>query len=273
MRARYSGYWPPRCRIARPRAFSNGSSWRARSASFRTSERELWPVTGSLRSLAEPQEVSEDVGPELGVLDLRMELQAKQGPVAVPHRLDVAVLRAREGHEVPRELRDLVVVGLPHLETIRESFEQDVRLVDVHDRLAELRHLGRGRVAPEVLRHELVSRADSEDRGVERVQVLAVPPHLPGVHTDPGGSAGQDEPVQAVQFRDPRVVRDDLRLGAEVLQDPPLAVSPLTPVVDDVDAHGTPVAAGWEKDFPAPDPPIPTRSSPGACSTRRTRRG
>src|SRR5213593_2934408 len=165
MSATYSGYRPPRCRIARPSAFSNGSSWRARSASLRTSERELWPVTDSLRILAEPQEVSEDVGPELGVLDLRMELQPEQRPVAVPHRLDVTVLRAREGHEIRRELRDFVVMGLPHLEAIRESFEQDVGLVDVHDRLAELRHLGRGRVAPEVLRHELVSRADSEDRG------------------------------------------------------------------------------------------------------------
>src|SRR5881628_3555064 len=272
MSATYSGYWPPRCRIARPKAFSNGSSWRARSASFRASERELRPVTGSLRSLAEPQEISEDVGPELCVLDLRMELQAEQRPVPVPHRLDVAVLGAREGHEVPRELCHFVVVGLPHFEAIRESFEQDVGLVDIHDRLAELWHLGRGRVAPKVLRHELVSRADSEDGGAERVQVLAVPAHLPGVHADPRGSTGQHEPVQAVQFRDPGVVRNDFRLGAEVLQDPPLAVGPLAPVVDDVDAHGTPVATQSEKDFPE-GAAIPTRSSPEACSTRRTRRG
>src|SRR5439155_25115543 len=99
MSARYSGYWPPRCRIARPRAFSNGSSWRVRSASFRTSQRELRPVTRSLRTLAQPQEVSEDVGPELGVLDLRMELEAKQGPVAVPQRLEIAALRASQAHE------------------------------------------------------------------------------------------------------------------------------------------------------------------------------
>src|SRR5207247_10406145 len=103
MSATYAGYWPPRGRIARPRAFSNGSSWWARSASFRTSERELGPVTRSLRTLAQPQEVSEDVGPELGVLDLRMELEAKQGPIAVPHRLAVAVLGARGAQEVRRE--------------------------------------------------------------------------------------------------------------------------------------------------------------------------
>src|SRR2546427_4376455 len=243
MSATYSGYRPPRCRIARPSAFSNGSSWRARSAPFSTSERELWPVTGSRRILAAPQEVSEDVGRELGVLDLRMELQSEQGPVAVPHRLNVAVLRAREGHEVFGELRDFVVVGLPDLEPIREPFEQDVGLVDIHDRLAELRDLGRGCVASEMLRHELVARADSEDRRVERVQVLPVPAHLSRIHPDPRGAAGQHEPVQAVQVRNLRVVRDDLRLGAEVLQDPPLAVSPLAPVVDDVDTHGTPVAA------------------------------
>src|SRR5205809_3414797 len=190
MSARYSGYWPPRCRIARPRAFSNGSSWRARSAAFRTSQQELRPVTRSLRTLAHPQKFTEDVGPELRVLDLRMELEAKQGPIAVPHRLDIAVLGARKAHEVTRELCHLVVVGLPHLEAIRESFEKDVGLVDVDDRLAELGHLGGCRVTAEVFRHELVSRADSEDGGLERIQVLPVPAHLSGVHPDPGGSTG-----------------------------------------------------------------------------------
>src|SRR3989442_13232265 len=112
----------------------------------------------SLRTLAEVQEVPEDVGPELGVLDLWMELQAKEGTVAVSHRLDVAVLGAREGHEVPRELGDLVVVGLPYLEPIRQAFEQDVGLADLDHRFAELRDLGRGRCAPQMLRHELVSR-------------------------------------------------------------------------------------------------------------------
>src|SRR2546422_825041 len=139
----------------------------------------------SLRTLAELQEVSEDVGPELSVLDLWMELKAKEGPVAVSHRLDVAVLGACEGYEVPRELGDLVIMGLPHLEPIRETFEEDVGLVDLHDGLAELRNLGRGCVAPEVLRHELVSRADSQDGGVERVQVLPVPAHLSRIHPDP----------------------------------------------------------------------------------------
>src|SRR5207247_8629028 len=94
-------------------------------------------------------------------------LEAKQGPIAVPHRLALAVLGAREAHEVTRELCHLVVVGLPHLEAIRESFEKDVGLVYVDDRLAELGHLGGCRVTAEVFRHELVSRADSEDGGLE----------------------------------------------------------------------------------------------------------
>src|SRR5436309_15939037 len=92
----------------------------------------------SLRTLAEVQEVPEDVGPELGVLDLWMELQAKEGTVAVSHRLDVAVRGARKGHEVPRELGDLVVRGLPHLEPIRQSLEQEVALVEFHHRLPKL---------------------------------------------------------------------------------------------------------------------------------------
>src|SRR2546427_12202813 len=63
----------------------------------------------SLRSLGVLQEVSEDVGPELGVLDLRMELKAKEGPVAVSHRLDVGVLGARESDEACGELRGFFV--------------------------------------------------------------------------------------------------------------------------------------------------------------------
>src|SRR3989442_13162432 len=102
-----------------------------------------------------------------------MELQSEQRPVAVPHRLDVAVLRARESHEVLGELRDFVVVGLPDLESIREPFEQDVGLVDLHDRLAELRHLGRGGPAPANLRHELVPRADPDDMTAERAEELS----------------------------------------------------------------------------------------------------
>ena len=43
-----------------------------------------------------------------------------------------------------------------------------------------------------------------------------------------------------IELRDARVVRHDLRLGTEVLQDPPFAVRPLPPVVDDVDAHVIP---------------------------------
>src|SRR2546426_792428 len=151
MSATYSGYRPPRCRIARPSAFSNASSWRARSASFRTSERELWSVNGSLRGLAEPQEVPEDVGSALGVLNLRVELQSEQRPVA-------ATLRGppRAGGAPPR-------------------------------------------------------------------------PRGPGAATGPRAS---------------RVGRNDLRPDPGVLQAPPFAVGPLPPVVDDVHAHGTPVAAG-----------------------------
>jgi len=85
-----------------------------------------------------------------------------------------------------------------------------------------------------------VPRADPEDGSVERVEVLAVPPHLPGVHADAGRATRQHEPVEAIELRDSRVVRNDLRLDTEVLQDPPFAVGPLPPVVDDVDAHVIP---------------------------------
>src|SRR5207247_3913531 len=107
---------------------------------------------------------------------------------------------------------------------------------------------------------------------VRRAQAPPLPAPLSRLHPAAGAPPAQHEPVRAAQPRDRRVVRDDLRLGAGVLRDPPLAVGPLAPVVDDVDAHGTPVATQSEKDFPE-GAAIPTRSSPEACSTRRTRRG
>jgi len=87
----------------------------------------------SLRILAQLQEVPEDICPELRVLDFGMELEAEQGSVAMTHRLDVAVLGAREGHEIPRQNRDFIVVRLPHLESIWETLEEDVGLMDFDD--------------------------------------------------------------------------------------------------------------------------------------------
>jgi len=173
----------------------------------------------------------------LGVLDLRMELEAEEGTVEASHRLHLAVRRTREDHEPIREDGDLVVVGLPDLERGRKAHEEDVRLMDREDRLPEFRDLRGSRVAPEVFRHELVARADAQDGTVQAVEVLPVLAHLLGVEAYPRRPPGEDEAVNVLQVGGRRVVRDDLRLGAEVLQDPPFTVGPLAAIVDDVDAH------------------------------------
>ena len=90
----------------------------------------------------------------------------------------------------------------------------------------------------------MVARADPENRAAEGVEVFAVLPHLLRVDPDPGSAARQDEAIEALEVRHWRIVRDDLRVDAEVLQDPPFAVGPLASIVDHVDAHGIPVATG-----------------------------
>src|SRR5437667_10105607 len=75
----------------------------------------------SLRILAQLQEGPGDICPELRVLDIGMELEAEQGPVAMTHRLDVAVLGAREGHEIPRHDSDVSVVRLPVLKPTSDA--------------------------------------------------------------------------------------------------------------------------------------------------------
>src|SRR2546425_9663581 len=134
--------------------------------------------------LADLEEILEDLGPVLRVLDLRVELDAEQRPVLRAHRLARAVLARRQVHEVWRERRDLVVVALPHLERLREALEQRVLLLHDDLRLPELRELRRFRVAAKVEGHELVARADPEDGRTDLVQVLAVPAHLIHVEAD-----------------------------------------------------------------------------------------
>src|SRR2546422_676068 len=78
--------------------------------------------------------------------------------------------------------------------------------------LPELGDLRGLRVPAKVERHVLVARTDPQDRHARAVDVLAVPSHRARVHPHPGGAAGQDEPVDALQLADRRRVRDDLRL-------------------------------------------------------------
>src|SRR6267143_3470666 len=204
---------------------------------------EPW-IRVSGRVLADLEEISENVRAELRVFDLWVELKAEQRSVSMPHRLDAAVRGAGQSGKVGREHRHLVVVGFPDLELIRESFEQDVRLVDLHGGPAKLRDFRRSRSASEMRGHELMARADPEDGSRNRVDVVPVLAHLLRIDADAGGASREDEAVDFLEVRNGRIVRDDFRVDAEVLQHPPFSVRPLTSVVDDVDAHGYPVAVG-----------------------------
>src|SRR2546422_236100 len=68
-------------------------------------------------------------------------------------------------------------------------------------------------------------------------------PIFPGSTPTRGGPAGTPDPSRPFPLEPLRVVGTFLVRGGGVFQAPPLAVRPLAPVVDDVDAHGTPVAA------------------------------
>src|SRR3989441_7522212 len=132
-------------------------------------ERGLWPgndghpgtenknctASFSLRILAQLQEVPEDVCPELRVLDFGMELEAEQGSVAMTHRLDVAVLGTREGHEIPRQNRDFVVVRLPHLEPIWETLKGEAGLRNLADYFSKLGDLAGAPAPPKVFAKKL----------------------------------------------------------------------------------------------------------------------
>src|SRR5439155_14199800 len=106
--------------------------------------------------------------------------------------------------------------------------------------------------------NQLVARPNSTNRRVERVGVLAIPPHLLRMDPAPRRPAGKDDPVQTIQLGDRRVVGHNLRLDAEVLQDPPLAVGPLPSVVDYGDSHIIPKWRPWKKISPVVGTPPPT---------------
>src|SRR3990172_9562620 len=84
--------------------------------------------TASPPILAHLQEVLENLGPVLGVLDLWVELQAEEGTVVRPHRLARAVLAVRKVREPWGDDGDLVVVALPNLERLRQALEEDILL-------------------------------------------------------------------------------------------------------------------------------------------------
>ena len=199
------------------------------------------------------QEVAEDFGTELGVLNLGMELEAKDGPFLVAHRLDRAVRRACETDEPGRKDGDLIVVGLPNLEASWEAVKQDVGLVDLDDRLPKLRYLRGFRGSAEVLRHELMARADSQDGPLENVEIIAVAPHFFRIDADPRRAAREDETIQPDEVPYWCIVRYDFRLDAKVFQDPPFPVGPLASVVDDEDSHAICKCRPGKKISPHPE--------------------
>src|SRR5438046_10737150 len=100
-------------------------------------------------------------------------------------------------------------------------------MVDFQDGLAELGDLGRGGRPSEMGRHELVARADPENRAVEGVEVFAVLSHLLRVDPDPGSAARQDEATEALEFGLWQIVRTVLRSHPRYLRARPSPWGPL----------------------------------------------
>src|SRR5437867_926270 len=102
--------------------------------------------------------------------------------------------------EARRNLRHLVVVGLPHLEPVGKPFEEDIRLVNLDDGFTKLRDLRRSRRPSQVGRHELVACADPKDGSAEGVEVFAVLAHLLRIDADAGGASAEEESADLLQI-------------------------------------------------------------------------
>ena len=126
----------------------------------------------------------------------------------------------------------------PHDEIIGQTREE-VRVVGhLEPDLPELRHIGRTERRAKMLAHELHAGTYTQHGKCRLIQVLVVVAHPVGVARHTGGSAGEDEAVEVLQFVERGGVRYDLGLDLEIFQYAPLTVGPLSAVVNDIYLHG-----------------------------------
>ena len=88
-----------------------------------------------------------------------------------------------------------------------------------------------------MLADELHAGADSEDRDLGPVEIDAVVPHAVLIAGPSGSAAGENDPVGVGDVLERSGVGNDLRIDLEVPEDAPLAMRPLSPVIDYVYFH------------------------------------
>ena len=171
------------------------------------------PVAGATADVKE--EGAQDLGPLLGVVDLRMKLDRVESSFLAFHRGARTTLGRRSDGKTLRELGDIIGVAHPTNTFGSDLREKLRRAVIADDRASVFADAGRANRAAQDLRHHLRPVADPEDRDagfeerpLEKRRVLTV---------DAFGAAGQDDAL-VVFGKDP-VEADRIRkdLGVDVL--------------------------------------------------------
>jgi hypothetical protein len=130
------------------------------------------------------KEIPEDIHPVFGVLDLRVELDAVYGTVYGPHGLVRARIGGGDDLETLGNNLDLIVVGCPYLESVREPPENIVVGPHVDGDPAEFRDASGAEFPAEMLAYQLHAGAYPEDREIGSVQEFAAVPEAPAVGGD-----------------------------------------------------------------------------------------
>ncbi len=181
----------------------------------------------------------------LGVLHLGMELDTVDRTVPTSYRfIRTGGRRSRHIESLWDDL-DLIVMGCPYLERVRETFEQVIVRGNLETNAPELRNGAWTELPAEMLADELHACADSEYREIRLVEILSVVPHARGVARHAGSSSREDETIHVGDLLEGSRVRDDLGIDLEVSEDAPFAMRPLPSVVDDVDLHATATSGAY----------------------------
>ena len=166
-----------------------------------------------------------------------MILYSEEGAGEAGYSLYFAGRRGRGEFESFRDGFDLIVMRSPNSEIVRHSCEKIGMVLDVEFHFSELGHICRTEFRSEVLAHELVAGADTENGVLCTVEIFAVVAHTVSFTRDARCTSGKDEAVEILDLFKRRGVGNNLGLDFEVFQHTPLAMRPLTTVIDNVDFH------------------------------------
>ena len=155
--------------------------------------------------------VGDDFAAARRVHDLGMKLQAEKFLGAVLNRRIFRVFRDRHGLESVGELGQLVSVGVPDLERLRQLVEQSAAgVLDRERALAVFALEPFLHPAAEKLREQLHAKTDAQHRHAQVEDVLIRQRRILGVHA--GRAAGQDDALglEPGDLRGGRVEAQDL---------------------------------------------------------------